>query len=58
MSVGTHLLPHFLVPDAQVPTTQAPAEQVSVPPVPATGHDVASHVAAPQPYEGSEMATH
>jgi hypothetical protein len=24
-SVGTHLLPHFLVPAPQVPTTQAPA---------------------------------
>lgn len=47
-SVGTQLLPHFLVPVPQVPTTQAPAWQIKVP-VPALGQVDASHVEAPQP---------
>jgi hypothetical protein len=47
-SGGTHLLPHFLVPEGQVPTTHDVPWQTSVP-EPADGQVVASHVVAPQP---------
>ncbi len=56
-SMGTHLLPHFLVPAAQLPMTQAFPAQMRVPD-PGAGQVVASHVVAPHPNVGSSIATH
>jgi hypothetical protein len=47
-SIGTHLLPHFFVPELQVPITHAPSLQMSVF-EPGAGHVEESQVASPQP---------
>lgn len=55
-SVGTHLLPHALVPGPQVPITHAPAWHTNVPPA-AFGQEVSSQVVAPHPKLGSATET-